>query len=90
MRDLLIVLAGLLAMLGGLLNWDWFIAQRRTAFLVTLLGRMGARLFFIHLGTALTRRWDTAHHRHHHPLANVCCLEISTRPPRFILSYRKH
>ena len=54
MRDLLILLAGLLAMLAGILNWDWFIAQRRSAFLVTLLGRTGARLFFILLGVALT------------------------------------
>ncbi|MCB0128127.1 MAG: hypothetical protein KDE58_37940 [Caldilineaceae bacterium] len=54
MRDLLIMLAGLLALLAGILNWDWFIAQRRSAFLVTLLGQTGTRLLFIFLGAALT------------------------------------
>lgn len=54
MRDLLIALAGLLAMLAGILNWNWFIAQRRSAFLVTLLGRTGAQRFFILLGAVLT------------------------------------
>ena len=54
MRDLLIIAAGLLTMFSGIMNWDWFINRRRSTFLVALLGRTGARLFFILLGMIVT------------------------------------
>jgi hypothetical protein len=50
---LLLVLAGLFAMAGGVFDWDWFMNNRKAQALVNLLGRGGARVFYIILGLAI-------------------------------------
>jgi hypothetical protein len=47
------VAAGLFAMAGGILDWDWFMENRRARLVVGLVGRAGARLFYIVLGVGL-------------------------------------
>lgn len=51
--QILFVLAGLLAILASLLNWDWFFTAENTQFLVRNIGRQKARLFYGVLGLAL-------------------------------------
>lgn len=50
---LLIGFAGSLSLLGGLLDWNWFMQSRRAAFFVKILGRTGARVVYIIIGAAL-------------------------------------
>jgi hypothetical protein len=50
---LLLVLAGLFAMAGGVFDWEWFMNNRKAQALVNLLGRGGARLFYVILGLAI-------------------------------------
>lgn len=50
---LLFALAGLFSMAGGLFDWEWFMANRRAALFVKILGRTGARIFYILLGLGL-------------------------------------
>lgn len=50
---LLIALAGLLSIAGGVNDWEWFIMNRRARLFVTLLGRFGARVFYVILGIGL-------------------------------------
>jgi hypothetical protein len=54
-----IVLVGIIAVMGGfslagaIANWDWFMESRKAAFIVKILGRNGARIFYGILGAAL-------------------------------------
>jgi hypothetical protein len=52
---LLLVLAGLFAMAGGVFDWGWFMNNRKaqTFVNVNLLGRGGARVFYVILGLAI-------------------------------------
>jgi len=50
---LLLVLAGLFAIAGGVLDWDWFMNNRKARLFVSLLGRNGARVFYCLLGLAI-------------------------------------
>jgi hypothetical protein len=50
---ILILLAGLFAMAGGILNWNWFMNNRRARIFVNVLGRGGARVFYVGLGLLL-------------------------------------
>ena len=47
---LLLVLAGLFAIAGGLFDWEWFMSNRKARAFVKLLGRNGARIFYCVLG----------------------------------------
>ncbi len=51
---LLLALAGLFAIAGGVFNWEWFMSNRKARTLVRLLGRSGARIFYCLLGSAIT------------------------------------
>jgi small neutral amino acid transporter SnatA (MarC family) len=52
--ELLILAAiGLFSMAGGLFDWNWFMTSRRAWIFVKLLGRTGARAFYVLLGLAL-------------------------------------
>ncbi|MEP6986192.1 MAG: immunity 17 family protein [Chloroflexota bacterium] len=53
MTNIVIILIGLFSILGGLLNWDWFMNNWRARFFVNILGRNGARLFYVGLGMFL-------------------------------------
>jgi hypothetical protein len=48
-----IFLVGIFSMAGGFLNWDWFMNDYKARIFVKLLGRDGARIFYILLGIAL-------------------------------------
>ena len=44
---------GVFAILGGVMNWDWFMNHRKAQFVCGLCGRGGARVFYVVLGAAL-------------------------------------
>ena len=50
---LLLIAVGLLAVAGGLFNWDWYMTDRKAQFFVNILGRTGARVFYVLLGVVL-------------------------------------
>ncbi len=50
---LLFVGAGLIAMAGALFNWDWFMNHPKSRFMVRILTRKGARIFYGCLGLGL-------------------------------------
>ncbi len=45
--------SGLLSIAGGFMGWDWFLNHPRARPVVRLLGREGARVFYILLGGLL-------------------------------------
>jgi hypothetical protein len=47
---LFFVLAGIFTMCGGLFNWNWFVLSRRARLIVRILGRGGARIFYVVVG----------------------------------------
>jgi hypothetical protein len=53
MSNLLIIAIGLFSIAGGILNWDWFMENHRARFFVNVLGRNGARAFYVGLGVFL-------------------------------------
>jgi hypothetical protein len=53
MTNLVFILIGLFSILGGILNWNWFMNNSRARFFVNILGRNGARIFYIGLGIFL-------------------------------------
>ena len=44
---------GCFSMVGAVANWNWFMNSPRAAFMVKILGRNGARVFYMLLGAAL-------------------------------------
>ncbi len=46
-------LMGCFSIAGGIFNWNWYMNSRRAAFLVKIMGRNGARVFYILLGAAI-------------------------------------
>ena len=50
---LLLVLAGLFAVAGGVFDWEWFMSHRKARVFVKLLGRNGARVFYCILGSVV-------------------------------------
>ena len=50
---IMFVVAGLLAVLAGVFNWDLFFKSLNTAFLVRLMVLKLARLFYVVIGMAL-------------------------------------
>ena len=48
-----VILIGLLSLLGAVLDWNWFIANRKVRIFVRLLGRTGARILYVILGGIL-------------------------------------
>lgn len=45
--------AGIFTIAAAVLNWDWFFNDSRAAFFVRVLGRGGARAFYLLLGGSL-------------------------------------
>lgn len=39
------------ALVGGIMNWNWYMNHRKAHFMTKLLGQNGARLFYIILGS---------------------------------------
>ena len=50
---LLLVAAGSFSVAGAVQDWDFFMESRRARLFVTLLGRSGARAFYVVLGLAI-------------------------------------
>lgn len=50
---MLLVLAGLFGIAGGVFDWEWFMSNRKARTFVKLLGRGGARIFYCCLGSLL-------------------------------------
>lgn len=48
-----LVICGVFSICGAVLNWDWFMNNRRARFFVSIFGRNGARMFYGLLGSAL-------------------------------------
>jgi len=44
------ILVGLFTLGGAIGNWDWFMNNRRVRFVVAILSRTGARIFYGLLG----------------------------------------
>ncbi|OVE76049.1 hypothetical protein BVX97_02410 [bacterium E08(2017)] len=49
---LIFVAIGIFSMLGGICNWDWFMESRKARFIVKIMTRNGARIFYGILGLA--------------------------------------
>ena len=49
----LFVLIGSLIAAGAVFEWDWFMNRRRVRGVYTVMGRTGARIFYIVLGLAV-------------------------------------
>jgi hypothetical protein len=47
---LVVAASGLLLLLGGAFNWDWFMSFPQTQFMISVLGRTGARGFYVVVG----------------------------------------
>ncbi|QDU60778.1 hypothetical protein Pan216_16300 [Planctomycetes bacterium Pan216] len=47
------IVFGLLAVMAGVLDWNWFMNSPRAWALVALFGRFGARIFYILLGIGI-------------------------------------
>jgi len=50
---LFIIAAGSFSILGAICNWDWFMNSRKAEFMVRILTRNGARIFYAILGILL-------------------------------------
>ena len=50
---LFFIAIGLFAMAGAIFNWDWFLNSRKARFMVRILTRNGARIFYSCLGITL-------------------------------------
>ena len=50
---LVFVAIGIFSVCGAFLNWDWFMEARKARFIVSIIGRNGARIFYGLLGTGL-------------------------------------
>ena len=51
--DIIVILAGAFCICAGAFDWDFFFRNHKAAPLVRLLGRQGARRFYIGLGAIL-------------------------------------
>ena len=51
--SLFFMAAGLFSLAGAILNWDWFMNSRKARFMVRILTRNGARIFYGFLGFTL-------------------------------------
>jgi hypothetical protein len=50
---LLFIAAGAFSLVAAVCDWDWFMNARKARFMVNLLTRNGARVFYSLLGLAL-------------------------------------
>jgi small neutral amino acid transporter SnatA (MarC family) len=51
--NIILILLGLFVLAGSIFNWEWFMTSRRASFMVRLLGRTGARIFYMLAGLVL-------------------------------------
>ena len=48
-----LIAAGLFSVVSALFDWDWFMNSRRARFIVRMMGRNGARIFYTLLGLGI-------------------------------------
>ncbi|MBV6626804.1 MAG: immunity 17 family protein [Rivularia sp. (in: Bacteria)] len=53
LAPILFVLIGLFSVTASYFNWDWYFNNYRARFLVKIIGRRGARIFYTFLGLFL-------------------------------------
>jgi small neutral amino acid transporter SnatA (MarC family) len=53
LEGILIILAGLFSVAASYFNWDWYFNNYRARFLVKIIGRKGARIFYTVFGLFL-------------------------------------
>lgn len=46
--------AGLFSAMGGICDWEWFMNHRKARFLSMLVGRFGARVIYVLIGSGLS------------------------------------
>lgn len=51
--SLVFILIGVFSVFGGALDWDFFMENRRARLFVMILGRLGARIFYVLLGIVI-------------------------------------
>ena len=49
----LFLAAGLVTLLGALMNWSWFMKHRKARFVVRILGNQGTRMLYILIGLVI-------------------------------------
>jgi hypothetical protein len=52
LAGVLVMGAGAFSILGGVMNWDWYMNNRRARLITAIVGRTGARIFYVALGAA--------------------------------------
>ena len=52
-QTILLAAVGLFSIAGALFDWDFFMTSRRATLFVRLLGRQGARVFYLLLGMTI-------------------------------------
>lgn len=52
--SVLLILIGLFTMAGGAFNWNWYMEHRKARFVSSLMGRNGARIFYVVFGFGMT------------------------------------
>lgn len=50
---LLVVGSGVFSVMGAILDWDFYMEHRKARWIVALVGRFGARIFYFLFGVAL-------------------------------------
>ncbi|MGY8767483.1 MAG: Imm17 family immunity protein [Pirellulales bacterium] len=50
---LILIGGGLFSILGAALDWDFFMESHKAKFFVSILGRFGARCFYVVIGLGL-------------------------------------
>ena len=51
---MVLVAAGLFAIIGAVLDWDWYMNHRKARRISAILGRNGARIFYVIFGLGMS------------------------------------
>jgi hypothetical protein len=52
-KEIIYLSAGIFALFGGIFNWDFLLNANKSKFLVAILTRTGARIFYIIIGLTI-------------------------------------
>jgi len=53
LMGLILLAVGVFSFMGGAMDWEWFMANRKARPLAGIIGRTGARIFYGLLGLAM-------------------------------------
>lgn len=51
--SIIVILGGLFSMTAAVMNWEWYMNHRKAQFMIKILSRNGARIFYFCLGLGL-------------------------------------